>query len=74
MSSVFLKISQLEILIMQLKKCPYNQHNLKWQIEIMKAQKKYLKKVVDKIKCAMVLLGSKECKRGGATKRFASHK
>lgn len=40
----------------------------------MKAQKKYLKKVVDKIKCAMVLLGSKECKRGGAMKRFASHK
>lgn len=59
---------------MQFKKCPYIQHNLKRQIKIMKAQKKYLKKVVDKIECAMVLLGSKECKRGGATKRFASHK
>lgn len=59
---------------MQFKKCPYNQHNLKLQIEIMKAQKKYLKKAVDKMECAMVLLGSKERKRGGATKRFASHK
>lgn len=29
---------------MQFKKCTYNQHNLKWKIEIMKAQKKYLKK------------------------------
>lgn len=51
---------------MQLKKCPYNQHNLKWQIEIMKARKKYLKKVLDKFVRAVVLLGSKECKRGGA--------
>lgn len=66
LSSLFFKFSQLENSIQQFKKCPYNQHNLKWQIEIMKAQKKYLKKVVDKIECAMVLLGSKECKRGGA--------
>lgn len=51
---------------MQFKKCPYIQHNLKWQIEIMKAQKNILKKVVDKFVRAVVLLGSKECKRGGA--------
>lgn len=73
LSSLFFKFSQLENSIQQFKKCPYIQHNLKWQIEIMKAQKKYLKKVLDKIECAMVHFGGRGLSPGGM-KRFASHK
>lgn len=58
---------------MQFKKCPYNQHNLKWQIEKNESQKKYLKKVLDKIECAMVHFGGRGLSPGGM-KRFASHK
>lgn len=39
----------------------------------MKAQKKYLKKVVDKMECAMVHFGGRGLSPGGM-KRFASHK
>lgn len=73
LSSLFLKFSQLENSIQQFKKFPYNQHNLNWQIKKMKAQKKYLKKVLDKIECAMVHFGGRGLSPGGM-KRFASHK
>lgn len=39
----------------------------------MKAQKKYLKKVVDKMGCAMVHFGGRGLSPGGM-KRFASRK
>lgn len=50
---------------MQFKKCPYIQHNLKWQIKKMKAQKNILKKVVDKMECAMVHFGGRGLSPGG---------
>lgn len=61
---------------MQFKKCPYNQHNLKWQIKKMKAQKKYLKKVVDKMECAMVHFGGRGLSPGGheAVRFMQKHK
>lgn len=65
LSSLFLKFSQLENSIQQFKKFPYNQHNLNWQIKKMKAQKKYLKKVLDKIECAMVHFGGRGVKPWG---------
>ena len=61
----FLKISQFKNSIQQSKKFPYNQHNLNWQNKKMKAPKKYLKKVVDKMECAVVHFGGRGLSPGG---------